>query len=260
MQESPSHKRFLAGCSSPFMRLAQHLTSLRNCCNQCLSGRWKPDVPRPGIVRMRRSMVIRLRPCMKMSTTPLPTHPSLPLWFCLVSLCCQCHRFGDTVLCTALVGNNSVEQQLPLFSTVHVKSRFFLFSWFGCNYFVAFLFFFRFVFVFVFVFVLVLTLFFWLFSSCLALMTLPISTFRCFRESFSFFCFFSCSALCLALMTLPIFTFRYFFSFFCFCVCFFLVFWLFGSLLSFADFLFLRSVTCFRFVSFLFFCVFAFVF
>ena len=28
-QESPPHKRFLVGCSSPFMRLAEHLTALR---------------------------------------------------------------------------------------------------------------------------------------------------------------------------------------------------------------------------------------
>ena len=27
-QESPPHKRFWAGCSSPFMRLAEHLTAL----------------------------------------------------------------------------------------------------------------------------------------------------------------------------------------------------------------------------------------
>ena len=32
MQESPSHKRFLVGCSSPFMRLAEHLTAVRAWC------------------------------------------------------------------------------------------------------------------------------------------------------------------------------------------------------------------------------------
>ena len=29
MQESPPHKRLLVGCSSPFMRLAEHLTVIR---------------------------------------------------------------------------------------------------------------------------------------------------------------------------------------------------------------------------------------
>ena len=29
MQESPPHKRFLVGCSSPFMRVDEHLTTLR---------------------------------------------------------------------------------------------------------------------------------------------------------------------------------------------------------------------------------------
>ena len=36
---SPPHKRFLVGCSSPFMRLAEHLTALRAWCKQCLLGR-----------------------------------------------------------------------------------------------------------------------------------------------------------------------------------------------------------------------------
>ena len=31
---SPLHKRFLVGCSSPFMRLAKHLTALRAWCKQ----------------------------------------------------------------------------------------------------------------------------------------------------------------------------------------------------------------------------------
>ena len=39
MQENPPQKRFLAGCSSPFMRLAKHLTALRAWCKQCLLGR-----------------------------------------------------------------------------------------------------------------------------------------------------------------------------------------------------------------------------
>ena len=54
---SPSFERFLEGCSSPFMRLAEHLTALCAWCKHCL-----PDVLRPGLVRMRGSMVMRLRP------------------------------------------------------------------------------------------------------------------------------------------------------------------------------------------------------
>ena len=35
MQESPPPQgRFLVGCSSPFMRLAEHLTALRDWCKQ----------------------------------------------------------------------------------------------------------------------------------------------------------------------------------------------------------------------------------
>ena len=33
---SPSYERFLEGCSSPFMRLAEHLTAHRAWCKQCL--------------------------------------------------------------------------------------------------------------------------------------------------------------------------------------------------------------------------------
>ena len=39
MQESPPHKRFLVGCSSPSMRLVQHLPALGAWCKQCLPGR-----------------------------------------------------------------------------------------------------------------------------------------------------------------------------------------------------------------------------
>ena len=35
---SSSYERFLEGCSSPFMRLAEHLTALRAWYKQCLSG------------------------------------------------------------------------------------------------------------------------------------------------------------------------------------------------------------------------------
>ena len=50
---SLSYERFLEGCSSPFMRLAGNLTAIRAWCKRRL----------PGIVGMRGSMVIRLRPC-----------------------------------------------------------------------------------------------------------------------------------------------------------------------------------------------------
>ena len=63
MCRSPFYERFLEGCSSPFMRLAEHLTTLRAWCKQCLLVLWKLDVLRPGIVGMRGSMVIRLGPC-----------------------------------------------------------------------------------------------------------------------------------------------------------------------------------------------------
>ena len=36
---SPSQKRFMVGFSSPFMRLARHLTALRAWCKQCLPAR-----------------------------------------------------------------------------------------------------------------------------------------------------------------------------------------------------------------------------
>ena len=32
MQETPPQKRFVVGCSSPFVRLAEHLTALRAWC------------------------------------------------------------------------------------------------------------------------------------------------------------------------------------------------------------------------------------
>ena len=32
MQESPPHKRFFVGCSSPFVRYAERLTTLRSWC------------------------------------------------------------------------------------------------------------------------------------------------------------------------------------------------------------------------------------
>ena len=54
MQENPPQKRFSVGYSSPFMRLAQHLTTLRAWCNQChtythgMSTRPHPTPPPPA--------------------------------------------------------------------------------------------------------------------------------------------------------------------------------------------------------------------
>ena len=44
------------------MRLAEHLTALRAWRKHYLPGWLKPDVLRLGVVGMRGSMVIRLRP------------------------------------------------------------------------------------------------------------------------------------------------------------------------------------------------------
>ena len=35
----PPHTRFLVGCRSPFLQLAEHLTALRAWCSRCLPGR-----------------------------------------------------------------------------------------------------------------------------------------------------------------------------------------------------------------------------
>ena len=53
------------------MRLAEHRSAFRAWCYIAMSGRWKPDVLRPGIiVGMRGSMAIRLRPCIIKEYTP----------------------------------------------------------------------------------------------------------------------------------------------------------------------------------------------
>ena len=42
IQDTPPLNRFLVGCSSPFMRLVQHLTALRKAwCKKCLPGQPK---------------------------------------------------------------------------------------------------------------------------------------------------------------------------------------------------------------------------
>ena len=71
IQGSPSHKRFLVGCSSPFMRLAERPTALRAGCKQCLG--WsdkKPTCSVPALWGCEGlwSTVVRLGPCMIMST------------------------------------------------------------------------------------------------------------------------------------------------------------------------------------------------
>ena len=81
MQESPPRKRFLLRCSSPIMRLAEHIGALRAWCKQCLPSSVKtrraPSWHRRDarIYGMQGSTVTRLRPCMTMSTPPPP--PSL---------------------------------------------------------------------------------------------------------------------------------------------------------------------------------------
>ena len=60
---------------------AEPLTVLRAWCKQCLPGRWKPHVLRPGVVGKRGTTVTRLRPCMMSSTPhPLPNPPTPPLY------------------------------------------------------------------------------------------------------------------------------------------------------------------------------------
>ena len=61
------------------MRLTQHLTALRAWCKEYLPGGGKPDLFRPGIVGMRASMAIRIRPFM-ISSTPLPGVLAMPAW------------------------------------------------------------------------------------------------------------------------------------------------------------------------------------
>ena len=56
------------------MRLTEHLTALRAWCKQCLPGWRKFDELRPGIVGMRGSMVVGLRPCAN-PVHPLPSPP-----------------------------------------------------------------------------------------------------------------------------------------------------------------------------------------
>ena len=56
----------------------EHHTVIRAWCKYCRPGRRKPDVPRPDIVGMRRSMGIRLRPCTTTNTYRVPLPPPPP--------------------------------------------------------------------------------------------------------------------------------------------------------------------------------------
>ena len=69
---SASHKRFLVGMGSPFMRLADHFMALRAWSTRCLPGRRRPDVLHPGIVGARGSIISRPRLCMHEMSTPPP--------------------------------------------------------------------------------------------------------------------------------------------------------------------------------------------
>ena len=70
-----AHKRFLARCSaicsSPFMRLAEHLAVLLAWCKQCLPGRWKPYVLPSGHFRDARVYVHTATTMHGMSTPPV---------------------------------------------------------------------------------------------------------------------------------------------------------------------------------------------
>ena len=73
LQERPPHKRFLVGCSSPFMRLAEHLTAIRVRLKQWLVV-WSVKTKRAPSRHCRDgSMVIRLRTAMHVMSTPPPS-------------------------------------------------------------------------------------------------------------------------------------------------------------------------------------------
>ena len=79
---SSPHKRFLVGCSSPFMRLATDHPTFRfalGASTQCLASSVKNPPRRPSRhgIEMRGSMVIRLRLRMISSTPPPPPPPPL---------------------------------------------------------------------------------------------------------------------------------------------------------------------------------------
>ena len=59
-------------------RRTPHSRPLRAWCKRCLPGWWKPGVLRPGIVRMRGSIVTRIRPWT--NWVPPPPHPRPVEW------------------------------------------------------------------------------------------------------------------------------------------------------------------------------------
>ena len=81
--------------------------------NECLPGRWKPDMLRPGVVGMRGSMVLRLRPCMRdrvLVHLSYRVHPPTMLASQLV------HKFADIYtlyLCTILRSIPRGARKLP---------------------------------------------------------------------------------------------------------------------------------------------------
>ena len=76
------------GCSSHFVRLAKHLAALRARCH--LNFCRKPDVLRPGSVRLQSSTVTRKRPRMTTSTPPFP--PTTRAYSPDRHYCCICIR------------------------------------------------------------------------------------------------------------------------------------------------------------------------
>lgn len=66
VQERPLHKRLIVGCKLTLHAIRRNKrTALRALgYKQRLPGQRKPDVFRPGIAGIRRSIIVRLRPCM----------------------------------------------------------------------------------------------------------------------------------------------------------------------------------------------------
>ena len=105
-------KYYLIACSSIFMQLAkQELTARGAWCKQCLPGRCKPDMLRPGIVGMRGSMVLQttamhymIAPCRFAAdrkrycccTEVMPRQLSVRAYSCIPSLSCPlCSRMSS---------------------------------------------------------------------------------------------------------------------------------------------------------------------
>ena len=72
--KAASRDIFLAGCSSPAVDSPGTSPRFALGARECLSAQFKHDALRPEIAEIRGSVVIRVRPCMTMSTT---------LWDCV---------------------------------------------------------------------------------------------------------------------------------------------------------------------------------